>query len=396
MVKKLIISLILILSVLIGLYSDIETKSFCVSFSMLSKDLILALLPFLIVTLMSDSILGMKDSSVKMLIFTLFLIFCSNFIATNFSFVVYNLFNSYIETTKSVNLSVTDLNVRQFFNIKQFVSPITAIVFSLAMNLLIKSFLPHKVDYIQYIAKRSSGILINYIILPLLPFLISGLIIKIISDGTLLEILSIYSNTFFIILLFAYGYITVWYIILFRGKKFFIAIKEMVMPVTIGMVTMSSSLAMPNIIKSLQKIIGKNGLIQATIPISINFHLIGDAFSIPILALSIIYSYTGVSYSYNEYFIMAIYLVIAKFAVVSIPGGSIFVLVGTLKSKFGFTEPMSSLIITIYLMFDFVSTSANVYANGAITTVICRISDKLGWNKQQSNKKIEEECCSKA
>ncbi|HRE32595.1 MAG TPA: cation:dicarboxylase symporter family transporter, partial [Candidatus Berkiella sp.] len=142
-------------------------------------------------------------------------------------------------------------------------------------------------------------------------------------------------------------------------------------PATIaGFSTMSSASAMPLTILATQKNAKHSDFACSIIPITVNVHLIGDCFAIPILAYAILKSYGAPEPLLIQYLIFSGYFVLAKFSVAAVPGGGIFVMLPILESYLGFNSPMLALITALYLLFDPFITAANVLGNGGFATFL--------------------------
>jgi Na+/H+-dicarboxylate symporter len=118
-------------------------------------------------------------------------------------------------------------------------------------------------------------------------------------------------------------------------------------------------------------------LAQAVSPATVNIHLIGDCFAIPIFALAVMKSFGMAEPAFTSYLIFASYFVLAKFSVAAVPGGGILVMLPILETHLGFNGEMLSLITALYILFDPVITSANVFGNGGFAMVMDRLSGAL-------------------
>ena len=106
-------------------------------------------------------------------------------------------------------------------------------------------------------------------------------------------------------------------------------------------------------------------LARSVIPATVNIHLVGDCFAIPIFALAILVSFQGGLPSLEHYALFTFYFVMAKFAVAAVPGGGVLVMLPVLEKYLGFSAPMLSLITALYVIFDPLITAANIMGNGA-------------------------------
>jgi Na+/H+-dicarboxylate symporter len=63
--------------------------------------------------------------------------------------------------------------------------------------------------------------------------------------------------------------------------------------------------------------------------------------------------------------------------VAAVPGGGIIVMLPVLEQHLGFSNEMLSLIMMLYILFDAVSTTANVLGNGAFSVIFTKIFRKI-------------------
>ena len=57
-----------------------------------------------------------------------------------------------------------------------------------------------------------------------------------------------------------------------------------------------------------------------------------------------------------------------------VPGGAVMAALGILQSMLGFTEPMTALIIALYVAQDSFGTACNITGDGAIAVIVNKIS----------------------
>jgi Na+/H+-dicarboxylate symporter len=139
-----------------------------------------------------------------------------------------------------------------------------------------------------------------------------------------------------------------------------------------GFSTMSSAASMPLTIIGAENNAKNKDLVRSVIPATVNIHLIGDCFAIPILAYAVLKSFGMAEPSLLNYLTFSLYFVIAKFSVAAIPGGGILVMLPILEAYLGFSAEMMSLITALYVLFDPVITCANVLGNGAFAKMMDR------------------------
>jgi Na+/H+-dicarboxylate symporter len=204
------------------------------------------------------------------------------------------------------------------------------------------------------------------IILLVIPFFIAGFVVKMNYDQMMPYIFRNYSIIFVLIASAVFTYIGLVYFVVngCQGRATIQSIKNMLPAAIAGFGSMSSAAAMPLTILGADKNSKNPDLVRFTIPGTVNIHLIGDCFAIPIFAFAVLKSFGVEEPTFLNYLIFAAYFVLAKFSVAAVPGGGILVMLPILESYLGFNAEMLSLITALYILFDPIITCANVLGNG--------------------------------
>lgn len=267
---------------------------------------------------------------------------------------------------------------------------------TLFLGLLLGVFFSYK---FQNIGQKLSSSLDKYvnmflhnIFIPIIPLFIFGFVLKLQYDEMLYLSVKNYASIFILIVIFQIIYVALLYGISakFNLTLFIRYIKNILPAGMTGFVTMSSIAALPlNIIGS-EKNLENEEFPKLIIPSTVNVHLIGDCIAIPTFAIAIMITFGMQLPNIQHFLIFAIFFVIAKFAVASVPGGGILVMLPILEKYLGFTPAMLSLITTLYIMLDCIITSINVMGNGAFTIIFHKIYNKIFMtiNKTQVLQKI--------
>jgi Na+/H+-dicarboxylate symporter len=156
----------------------------------------------------------------------------------------------------------------------------------------------------------------------------------------------------------------------FKIQEFLNNIKNMLPAAISGFSTMSSAASMPLTIIGAENNTQNKEIAGCVIPATVNIHLVGDCFAIPIFAYAVLKSFGLPEPSLFNYMIFAFYFVLAKFSVAAVPGGGIIVMLPILEVYMGFNAEMMSLITALYILFDPIITCANVLGNGAFAKMI--------------------------
>jgi Na+/H+-dicarboxylate symporter len=220
-------------------------------------------------------------------------------------------------------------------------------------------------------------------LVPIMPLFIIGTAIKLQHDGILRVILTKYLAVFGFFVISAYGVLCLQYILLagLNLKKFVNSIKNVLPAVITGFGSMSSAAALPLSIKAAENnVLYDKDSARMIVPATVNIHLVGDCFFIPMVALTMMFSFGLEMPSIYNYSIFALYFVLAKFAVAAIPGGGILVMLPILQTYLGFNDAMLGLITAIYILFDPVITACNILGNGAMAMIFDRIVNKVRRN----------------
>jgi Na+/H+-dicarboxylate symporter len=206
---------------------------------------------------------------------------------------------------------------------------------------------------------------------------VAGFVVKLQADGVVGLIVKDYSAIFAIVGIAQFSYIAVVYFVFsnLKIKEFVTSIKNLFPAAISGFTTMSSAASMPLTICGAEKNAKNKDLARSVIPATVNIHLVGDCFAIPIFAFAILKSFGMEEPSLLNYITFTAYFVLAKFSVAAIPGGGIIVMLPILESYLGFNANMMSLITALYILFDPVVTCANVLGNGAFAKMIDKFAN---------------------
>jgi Na+/H+-dicarboxylate symporter len=351
-------------------------KSYLFAVSLLIKSIIIFLLPFLIFGLIFNTALKLARSSSKSVLIILISICISNFVSTMLAFSIGN-FVYQLDLTLTFPEQMESLKPAFLWQIPSFVSNSYSMLVAFFSGIFagwIRASWVNKVyNNIELIVKK----LLKLIFLSV-PFFIIGFEIQMLHDGLLLNIIQNYSKILIIIVFSLALYISLLYLIVnqFSFRKFLVNLKNMFPAIITGMASMSSAAALPLTIVSVDKNSKNSEFAKSIVPATVNIHLIGDCFAIPIFAFAILKGFNIDSPNFLIYSIFAFYFVLAKFSVAAVPGGGILVMLPILERYLGFNESMLSLITALYILFDPIITGANVAGNGAFSLGISKMFKK--------------------
>jgi hypothetical protein len=371
--------------ILLNNHLPLPLKEFLYAISLTIKEGIGFLLPFLVFGLLFNAALKLARDATRVIGLILLGVCCSNFISTFLSHYV----GSWIYSFDLSILMPTDdsgLKAAWQFALPKLIGNDKAMLVGLILGVagaLLKSKFAHKLA--SQLEMIISNILrdLSYVI----PLFIAGFIVKLQHDGVVLKIARDYSQVFLVVAFAQLLYLTLSYWLLNNRKlsEFKACIKNMLPAAICGFSTMSSAASMPLTIMGAEKNVKNKELVRSVIPATVNIHLVGDCFAIPIFAYAVLKNYGVAEPALITYLIFAFYFVLAKFSVAAIPGGGIIVMLPILEAYLGFHGDMLSLITALYILFDPVITCANVLGNGAFVKMIDRVIPSLSSRKATSS-----------
>lgn len=364
------------------------------SVSIFLKEMLVTLLPFIIFSILFKSLGSLNKRALSFAALAFSLVILSNFISTSLGGFAGSYFLSVMDIashTKSATAPLIPLwdiflepetfrAITNFWALKalQFISNDIALFSGIGCGLLL-AFTGHEAT--QKISQKMNSLAFGFfrqLFIPLIPLFILGYILNMEHSGILSSIFQNYLAVVAVIIALAYSYIVFLYGLAanFNLSQWRQSIQNIFPAMLTGFSTMSSASAMPLLIEGVRQNT-QNKASTGVVPISINVHLIGDCFGISILALAILTSFGHPLPTLQEYLIFTVFFVLAKFAVAAVPGGGILVMIPILEKYLGFSPEMLSLITALYILFDPIVTSANVFGNGAFAQLFEKVYNKM-------------------
>lgn len=356
--------------VLLDPFIPLQIKQLLYSLSLSIKNFIVFILPFIIFSLLLRTIAILSKSATKILGAILLLVCCSNFLSTFIS----RFIGSWVHSMDVSMINPTsghELQSQWALTFPKLIGNEKALFAGVIVGIIVTRFFPEKTTKMGDILGRIVHAFLKGIVY-VIPLFVAGFIIKLQHDGVVQLIVKDYSLVFMVIAIGQFAYIAFVYFVLNTGSLSGALrnIKNMIPAAISGFSTMSSAASMPLTIYGAELNAENKDVAKLVIPTTVNIHLIGDCFAIPIFAYAIIKSFGMPEPTMMSYLIFSFYFVIAKFSVAAIPGGGVLVMLPILEGYLGFNSEMISLMTALYILFDPVITSANVLGNGAFAKLI--------------------------
>ncbi|MBI2810893.1 MAG: cation:dicarboxylase symporter family transporter [Candidatus Melainabacteria bacterium] len=329
------------------------------------------LLPIVIFGLLFKTAAHLAKGATTVILLLMAAICCSNFISTMISghigMIVYH-----FDLSIALPQDSAGLQPAWTFTLPKWISNAQAMFAGLVLGILFKkaSRVIDKID-------KTVDVILK-ILLVAMPFFIAGFAMKLAHDGVILNIIRDYAQIFGVVAISIVVYLTLIYLVAtgFNAKKFWSSLRNMIPAGVAGFGAMSSAAAMPLTIIGAEKNSSRPEIARAVVPATVNIHLIGDCIAIPIFAFAVLKNFGVAQPDLLAYLTFAMYFVMAKFSVAAIPGGGILVMLPVLESCLGFNAEMLSMITALYVLFDPVTSCANVLGNGGFAMLFSKLISK--------------------
>ena len=251
---------ILIAIYLFGDFLPIVIKELFLSISLILKSILLFILPFIIFSFITSSLLSLEGNVVKFTSLLILCIFISNSIAIYIGYSVGITFLDFLITqnsnlgTSSILMPLWNINIPPIISNGKalLIGFIFSIIFSIKRNKRIENFT-------KTISKISTIFLKKFFI-PILPLFVLGFVIKLQHEGALENAITVYGKVLLVIVITQATYLFLFYFIIskFNIKECLMYFKN-VFPATLtGFSTISSAASMSVLLISMEKILRIN------------------------------------------------------------------------------------------------------------------------------------------
>jgi Na+/H+-dicarboxylate symporters len=342
---------VIIFVLIFGTYLSVFSIEICYTFSMLFKELLGMILPFMVFFFVSAGILSFKKNAPIVLGLLLSLVFISNGLVALLSYGMMKLFAPII-SCEAMAIQAPLYSIKSLIPISLSLpfNAVHALVGAIIIGLLCSFIVVPYINMVINSGKELVEKILTVGFIPFLPLYVLGFLLQIRYEGLLACLIQQYGNAFLLIVSLQLMYLFWMY---FIASKF--SLKETLRTIHVAMPsyitafsTMSSTATIPVSVKSATENTGNRGLSHMAIPIMANVHLLGDSIATPILAMTTLLIFQGSLPSFTHYLGFVFYFCTAMFAVSGIPGGGILVMIPILISQFQFSAEMVSIITTLY------------------------------------------------
>lgn len=348
------------------------------------------IIPLIIVGFVAPGIGNLGKSAGKLLGGSTVLAYVSTIIAGSFAYVVdTNIFPKLLNVGSFILHDTTNPEealVKSLINIKiaPLMDVMTALVLAFVLGLgiaylkedTVKKFM----DEFQLIVEGT----IKSVIIPLLPFHISGIFANMTYAGKVEMIIAVFAKVFVVIVILHILILLFQYTMAgsLNGKNPISLIRNMLPAYFTAVGTQSSAATIPVTLAQTKKNGANDGIAEFTVPLFATIHLSGSTITLTSCSLAIM-MLEGMNFSFGSYFGFILMLGVTMVAAPGVPGGAVMAALGLIQSMLGFNAELSSLMIALYLAQDSFGTACNVTGDGALALIVNKFA---GFSLDKENK----------
>jgi len=371
----------IVIGLLFSLFTPIPIVRLFVTFNDIFGNFLGFLIPLIIFGLVTPGISELGKGAGKILVITTLIAYTSTVLSGYFSYITTNQALPYL-IDKSQTLLSDSLNgniIKSFFTIEMapLMSVTSALVFSFVVGIALSSINSNSLKSGLVEFRELITLVINKAIIPILPFYIFGIFLKIGAEGQASIVLGLFFKVIIVIfimhvllLLFQYSVAA-----LVSGKNPFKALLTMMPAYMTALGTQSSAATIPVTLNQTKKNGVDPDLADFVIPLCATIHLAGSMLKIVSCAVAVMYLFDmpfDNMVMAGFIFMLAITMVAAP----GVPGGAIMASIGVLQGILGFDQNMIALMIALYITMDSFGTACNVTGDGAIAIIVNKINKR--------------------
>ncbi len=374
------IILAIVAGILIGLYLPAVIVRILVTFNGLFGNFLDFVIPLIIIGFVAPGIAELGNRAGKMLAVTAGIAYGSTIVSGLFAFFSASTILPNFLTKGVLNLTTVnpeDSLFQPFFTVEMpaMFGVMTALLFSFILGVGVAvgkgNAIKNVIDEFQEIITK----VINNIIIPLLPIHICGIFANMAATGKVFIILSVFSKVFILIIIMHILIILFQYTIagIPSGANPIKLIRNMIPAYFTAIGTQSSAATIPVTLEQTKKNGVSDDIADFVVPLCATIHLSGSTITLTTCSLAVM-MLSGMDVNFKIMFPFILMLGITMVAAPGVPGGAVMAAIGLLESMLGFTQPMLTLMIALYLAQDSFGTACNITGDGAIAILVNKIS----------------------
>lgn len=384
LIPKIIIGIIL--GVIIGSYAPVWFARIFTTFSSIFANFLDFAIPLIIIGFIVAGIADLGTGAGKLLGITVLLAYVFTLISGIYALIVgKTLLPGIITPDIMSNIASSKEALASYFTIEMppLADVISALIISFILGLGIAKT-QNKVLKDAFIGIQDIiSAVIEKVVIPLLPIHICGVFTNMTYTGQVATVFSVFWKVFLIIIVLHITIIIFQFAIgcSFTKKNVFKSLKIETKAYLTALGTQSSAATIPINVECSEKMGISKGIREFVIPLCATVHLSGSTMTITTCAMAVAMLF-GMELSIASLIGFIAMLGVSMVAAPGVPGGAIMAALGVLQSLLGFSEPMTALMIALYIAQDSFGTACNVTGDQAVAMVVDHFNDK--WNRKAS------------
>ena len=379
----------IVIGALLGLIlPDVVVRIFK-TFNVLFAQLLKFVVPLLVLGLVTPSIANLGCGAGKMLLTVMLIAYCSTVCGALFSYgVSSNIFPLYLNPGELSAEAVSEKEFLPYIDLK--IPPICDIMTALVLSFVIgvgiiftdAKGLKKGFEEFGEIVKLT----IENVIIPFLPVYIFTMICEMSAKGVIDVVLGTGFKVILTGVILSILYLVVQYCIagIIARKNPLKLIWNIIPAYLTGFSICSSSACIPVTYECTLKNGVRKDIADFVIPLCSTVHMCGSTIKLTVTSVAVAYMF-GEPLTFGLFMQFALMQAIAAVAAPGVMGGVLMASVGLLGTVLGFSDTMTTLMMTIYLALDGYGPAVNVSGDAAIAV----IADKLFGGKKSTAESAE-------
>ena len=379
----------IVIGALLGLILPDVVVRILKTFNVLFAQLLKFVVPLLVLGLVTPSIANLGRGAGKMLLTVMLIAYCSTVCGALFSYgISSSIFPMYLETGELSSAAVSEKEFLPYIDLK--IPPICDIMTALVLSFVIgvgiiftdAKGLKKGFEEFGEIVKLT----IENVIIPFLPVYIFTMICEMSAKGVIDVVLGTGFKVILTGVILSILYLVVQYCIagLIARKNPFKLIWNIIPAYLTGFSICSSSACIPVTYECTLKNGVRKDIADFVIPLCSTVHMCGSTIKLTVTSVAVAFMF-GEPITFGLFMQFALMQAIAAVAAPGVMGGVLMASVGLLSTVLGFSDTMTTLMMTIYLALDGYGPAVNVSGDAAIAV----ITDRL-FGKKKANAEVVE------
>lgn len=374
----------IVIGALLGLILPDVIVRILKTFNVLFAQLLKFVVPLLVLGLVTPSIANLGRGAGKMLLTVMLIAYCSTVCGALFSYgVSSNILPMYLNPGELSAEAVSEKEFLPYIDLK--IPPICDIMTALVLSFVIgvgiiftgANGLKRGFEEFGEIVKLT----IEKVIIPFLPVYIFTMICEMSAKGVIDVVLGTGFKVILTGVVLSILYLVVQYCIagIIAGKNPLKMLWNVIPAYLTGFSICSSSACIPVTYECTLKNGVRKDIADFVIPLCSTVHMCGSTIKLTVTSVAVAYMF-GAPITFGLFMQFALMQAIAAVAAPGVMGGVLMASVGLLGTVLGFSDTMTTLMMTIYLALDGYGPAVNVSGDAAIAV----IADKLFGGKKSA------------